>query len=136
MNQIIPYLTFPGNCRQAMIFYRDCLGGDLFFQTVRDSPASDNLSGSMQDCIVHATLSIGTVIINGSDMVGDNGLIRGNAVSMLINCSSEHEIRELFKNLSAGGCASHPLETTHWGALFGGLTDRYKNCWLLNYSGK
>jgi PhnB protein len=33
-----------------------------------------------------------------------------------------------------GGTADHPLENTFWGALFGGLTDKFGNHWLLNYS--
>ncbi len=34
MTQIHSYLTFSGNCREAMTFYRECLGGILMLQTV------------------------------------------------------------------------------------------------------
>jgi len=34
-----PYLNFDNNCREAMNFYKDCLGGELFFQTVGEMPA-------------------------------------------------------------------------------------------------
>jgi PhnB protein len=66
-------------------------------------------------------------------MVGDNGLVRGNSVSLMLNCSSEEEIKECYQKLSAGGQQTHPLELTFWGALFGNLTDKYGNHWLLHY---
>jgi PhnB protein len=66
-------------------------------------------------------------------MVGDNALVRGNAVSLMLNCSSEEEIKECYLKLSAGGQQTHPLELTFWGALFGNLTDKYGNHWLLHY---
>jgi PhnB protein len=40
MTQINSYLTFNGNCQEAMIFYQKCLGGELTFQTVGESPLS------------------------------------------------------------------------------------------------
>ena len=41
-----------------------------------------------------------------------------------------------YKKLSKDGEQTHPLENTFWGALFGGLTDKYGNHWLLNYDKK
>jgi PhnB protein len=69
----------------------------------------------------------------GSDMVSEQGLIKGNAVSLCINCSSEKEIKTFYEKLSSGGKKDHPLENTFWGAVFGDLTDKYGNHWLLNY---
>jgi PhnB protein len=38
MTQINAYLTLNGNCREAMTFYKECLGGELTMQAVEDSP--------------------------------------------------------------------------------------------------
>jgi PhnB protein len=54
----------------------------------------------------------------------------------MLNCSSEEEIRTWYKKLSDEGQATHPLEDTFWGALFGDLTDKYGNNWLLHYDRK
>lgn len=136
MTQINSYLTFSGNCRQAMNFYRECLGGELMLQTIGESPMADKMPTSMKDLILHSTLSRGGLVLMGSDMVPDHGLIKGNAVSMSLNCSSEEEIEMFYRKLSEGGKADHPLEDTFWGALFGDLTDRFGNHWLLNYERK
>jgi PhnB protein len=127
------YLTFSGNCREAMTFYKDCLGGELSVQTIGQSPLSSKMPQQMKDCILHASLTRDSLVLMGSDMVPDAGLVKGNAVSLILQCNSEEEIRHTYSALASNGKATHPLETTFWGALFGGLTDKYGNHWLLNY---
>ncbi len=133
MTTINAYLTFSGNCREAMTFYKRCLGGDLKLQTIGQSPMAEKMPQQMKDCILHATLTKNELVLMGSDMVADDGLVRGNGMSMVLNCSSEEEIRDRYEALSAGGKATHPIEVTFWGALFGGLTDKFGNHWLLHY---
>jgi PhnB protein len=134
MAQINSYLTFSGNCREAMQFYKDCLGGELVLQTVGESPLADKMPQQMRDCILHSTLTKGSLIIMGSDMVPQSGLIKGNAVSLSLTCDSEEEIKTSYQNLCTGGTADHALEDSFWGALFGDLTDKYGNHWLLSYN--
>ncbi len=133
MTRINSYLTFNGNCREAMTFYKNCLGGELYLQTIAESPMAEQMPQNMKDCILHATLTNGDLILMASDMVSETGFIKGNAVSLMLNCSSEEEIKRFYKKLSSGGRATHPLENTFWGALFGGLTDKFGNHWLLNF---
>lgn len=136
MTHVNSYLTFSGNCREAMTFYQECLGGELVFQTVSESPLFDQMPKQMKDCILHATLTKAALTLMGSDMVPESGLVKGNSVSLFINCDSEEEIKTLYKALSKGGHSDHPLEDTFWGALFGDLTDKFGNHWLLNYNRK
>lgn len=134
--QIHSYLTFGGNCREAMTFYQDCLGGELILQTIGESAFSKKMPKQMKECILHSTLTKETLVLQGSDMVPQNGLIKGNTVSLSLNCSSEEEIKMVYEKLSADGTANHPIENTFWGALFGDLTDKYGNHWILNFSKK
>ena len=133
MTQINSYLTFNGNCSEAMTFYKNCLGGELSFQKIGESPLADKMPSKMKDCILHSTLTNGALVIMASDMVGEKGLIKGTAVSLMLNCSSEEETRDFYANLSAGGEQNHPLEVSFWGALFGDLTDKFGNQWLLHF---
>lgn len=133
MAQINSYLTFSGNCREAMIFYKECLGGELYLQTVGESPLSEKIPPQMKDYILHATLTNGKLVLQGSDMTPQAGLIKGNNVSLSLNCSSEAEIKNFYAKLSANGKAGHPLEDAFWGAIFGDLTDKYGNHWLLSF---
>ena len=133
MTQINSYLTFNGNCREAMSFYKDCLGGELALQTIGESPLADKMPPSMKESILHAALTKDGLILMASDMVAEKGLLKGNSVSLMLNCSSEEEIRSSYASLANGGVADHPLEDSFWGALFGDLTDRYGNHWLLHF---
>lgn len=131
--QLHAYLSFNGNCREAMLFYQHCLGGELSFQTVEASPLSEKMPAAMRNCILQATLTNGKLVLMASDLVSNQGLIRGNAVSLTLSCNSEDEIRNCYAKLSDGGAASHPLENNFWGVLFGDLRDKYGNHWILHY---
>lgn len=133
MGQVNTYLTFSGNCREAMEFYKDCLGGELSIQTIGESPLADKMPANMKEYILHATITKDSMLIMGSDMVADSGLIKGNSVSLCLHCNSEDEIRNSYKKLVSGGNADHVIEISFWGALFGDLTDKYGNHWLLIY---
>jgi len=132
MARINPYLNFNDNCREAMNFYKDSLGGELTIITVGESPMAAQMPPAMKDSILHASLKIGDNMLMGSDMRRKQ-LTDGDTVSLSLNCSSEEEIRTCYKKLSSGGKADHPLENTFWNAIFGDLTDKFGNHWLLNY---
>ncbi len=136
MNRIITYLTFNGNCREAMTFYKDCLGGDLEFQTIGESPLCEKLPPKMKKKILHATLHKEGYIIMATDLVGEEGLIKGNDVSILIECSSKKEMKTFYSKLSLGGKTIHPIDNTFGGTIFGGLKDKYNNNWLLHCTEK
>lgn len=133
MKQINTYFTFSGNCREAMSFYKQCLGGELMLQTIGDSPMAERMPPRMKECILHSSLKTDAFVLMGTDMVPETGRIKGNTVSQIIECSSEKELRTVYKKLVDGGKPEHPLEDTFWGALFGCLTDKFGNHWLLNY---
>lgn len=133
MANINTYLTFNGNCREAMQFYKECIGGELMLQPIGESPMSDKMPTQMKNAILHATLTNGDLVLLASDMVSPKGLIKGNNISLTLNCNTEASARELYEKLSEGGEKDHPLENTFWGALFGDLTDKYGNHWLIHY---
>lgn len=133
MSSINSYLRFNGNCKEVMSFYKDCLGGELTMQKVGESPMAHNMPQQMQDKIMHATLKNDGFTIMASDLCDERGLIKGNNVSLMLDCDSEQQIRNTYERLSEGGKKTHPLEKTFWNALFGDLTDKFGINWLMNY---
>jgi PhnB protein len=132
MSRIASYFTFNGNCKEVMNSYKACLRGELYFQTVGESPLTEKLPQTMKDYILQATLKKGNILLMGTDMT-DNNLVKGNTTATLIDCTSKDEVNAYYANLSEGGNHMHPLEETFWGGLFGGVTDRYGNRWLFHY---
>ncbi len=130
--QLNVYLSFQGNCREAMQFYQDCLGGELILQTVKESPMAAQWPVYVQDDILHASLIHDQLVLLGSDMGGRGGLVQGNTISLSLQCSSEEEIERFFSNLSLGGKVTHALHSFYDGSI-GALTDRYGMNWVLKY---
>lgn len=136
MAQLIPNLRFNGaKCREAMQFYKHCLGGDLDFMTVKGSPMEAKMPPETHNLIMHSTLTNKKLTLMGSDMMRDKATV-GDNVSLCLECESEKEIKDLFAKLSEGGKVFMPLEDQFWGALFGVLTDKYGVEWMLNWMKK
>ena len=133
MSQIIVYMNFNGNCREAMKFYQECLGGELILNTVGESPMASQMPAGEKDKILHSQLENKGIILMGSDMMGPGGFFEGNTVSLMLDCSSEEEINRYFSALSSGGKINMPLEKTFWAERFGAFTDKFGKSWMLNY---
>lgn len=133
MTQINAYLNFNGNCREAMSFYNECLGGELTIQTVEGSPIEAQCGSAMRDKVLHASLAKDGLLLMGSDMIGPEGYHQGTNFSLSLNCSSEEEINSFYSRLSEEGNIIDPLREQFWGALFGVLTDKFGIRWMFHY---
>ena len=133
MTQIFAYIHFEGNCREAMTFYRDCLGGELNMQTVEGSAIEGKCTYSMKDKILHASLAKGAMLVMASDCSLPGGIAYGNNVALSVNCSSEEEINRFYNKLSEGGEIIDPLKTQFWGATYGVISDKFGIRWMFNY---
>lgn len=129
MDQMVTYLTFNGNCREAMEFYQQCLGGELRLQTLEDTPKVEGFPKPFKKYVVQASLRKDNILLLATDMT-DGRLIRGNAVSILLEVTDRERLEAYYQGLKQGGTKVYPLDRTHWGDLFGGLEDRYGNQWL------
>ena len=134
MAQLIPYLNFNGKCRQAMTFYKACLGGELTLVKISESPMAAQMPSEMGALILHSQLTTKNgIILRGSDMMGKN-LVNGNAIMLCIDCHTDKETTTIFSKLSAGGHIITPLHQTFWGATYGELTDKFGFIWMFNYT--
>ena len=135
MAQINAYLTFNGNCREAMMFYKECLGGELSLQIVGGSPIESEMPRESKQKILHSSLVNDNLVLLASDIVEKDKLIKGNTISLSLNCTSEEEIQSYFSKLSEGGQIAHPLHQFFAGTM-GALTDKFEKDWLLYYENK
>jgi PhnB protein len=135
MAQINAYLTFNGNCREAMTFYQQCLGGELRLQTVGGSPMEDQMPSEAKQKILHSSLTKDNLVLLASDISEKGKLVKGNSISLSLHCNSEEEIISVFAKLASGGQVAHPLHHFFAGTM-GALTDKYEKDWLLYYEKK
>jgi len=135
MAQLVPYLHFKGNCREAMTFYSDCLGAKLNLMTVGESQMAAQMPKEMHGNILHATLEKDGFVLMASDMVLPGGGVPGNALTLCLVCKSKAEIETLFSKLAAGGNVTTPLKEEFFGT-FGDLTDKYGFDWMFQFDSK
>lgn len=133
MANLQAYLTFNGNCREAMLFYKKCLGGRLTLQTIDTVKKNQSVPTSVKNAIVHARLKNKFFVLQGTDLVDEGPLQKGNSISLILECDSKAEMKKYFIKLSHKGKKSlEPMLTSH-GTLLASLTDQFGMRWLLNF---
>lgn len=127
---LVPYLTFNGDCREAMEFYQAVLGGELTMQTFGESgmPAPDEA----KDRIIHADLKNEALSFMASDGPPDQTVKMGENVHMSLGGSDETKLTGYFDRLAAGGSVDMALEKQFWGDAFGMLTDKFGVHWMVS----
>lgn len=124
-----PYLSFDGNCREAMEFYRDALGGELTVSTFGemgdDSPAKDN--------VMHARLETKDgYTLMASDLPPGMEHKPGENISISISGDDADALRGYWSRLSEGGTVTMELEKQIWGDEFGACVDRFGINWMVD----
>ncbi|MES2616721.1 MAG: VOC family protein [Bacteroidota bacterium] len=132
MATINVYLTFNGNCREAMLYYKRCFGGLLTLETVKGSPMESSWPKQTHNNILHAQLVSDAITILGSDMIEQDGLTVGNNVTLALVCKTDFEIENYFIKLSHEGTIKYPLHDFYGGKI-GGIIDKFGIHWLLKF---
>src|SRR4051812_48360470 len=127
-----PYLTFDGNCGDAMRFYQQVLGGKLQMHTVGDSPGGDQAPVEARSRIMHAHLDLGDRVLMASDDMRGGPYEGMKNISLSLHYSSTGEAKRIFEALAEGGNVTMPFQKTFWAEGFGMAVDRYGTPWMVN----
>lgn len=127
------HLSFPGNCREAMTFYQQVIGGVLEAMiTYGETPAASEVPPEMADRIVHASLNIRGRRLMGADMTCDSHqTMQGSCVHLEFD--RLERAAEVFDQLQQGGKVFMPFSETFWAKRFGMVTDRFGTHWMIGY---
>jgi PhnB protein len=131
MKEIIAYVTFDGNCREAMTFYKKCFGAELYLMPFSEAPFDS--PPDAKDRIMHASLTKDHTLLMASDGMPGTNVQQGNNFSLNISCESLQEIESLFAALGEKGEVTMPLQETFWAARFGVLKDQFGINWIFNF---
>ena len=130
MLAVNPYISFQGNCREAIEFYKAALGGDvLFIQTMGESPMA-NMGPPAN--IMHCTIKVGDSTIMMCDNPRPDAAAGDGNISLAIGLNDPERAKELFGNLADGGSVIMPLGKTYWAEAFGMVTDKFGVKWMVN----
>lgn len=125
------YLTFNGNCEEAINFYKNILGGEIITkQTFGESPMPSE--ENWKNKIMHVHYKADGIELMASDSMPEQPVNAGSNISLSINLTDEAEQTKIFNALAEGGKVTMPLADQFWGARFGMLTDKFGYHWMLN----
>lgn len=135
------YVNFPGTTEEAMNFYRSVFKTEFIngIQRFGDIPAGTDqppLSESVKKLVLHVELPLlGGHVLMATDSTKEMGftVTSGNNMHIMVEPDSRNETERIFKELSAGGSITQPLQDMFWGSYYGSFTDRYGINWMLNY---
>ena len=129
-SRLNPYLTFNGNAREAMEFYKSVLGGDLRVNTFGEFGAPDP---ALKDKVMHAMLTMpdGNALM-ASDTAPGMDYNPGNTITVSLSGTPDGNLHDIWSKLADGATITIPLEKQMWGDEFGQLTDRFGVPWMVN----
>lgn len=132
-SRLNPYITFAGDARQAMEFYKDVFGGTLALNTYGEFGQKDT---PMADKIMHGMLEAPNgFTLMGADTPTDDHR-PGNNISVSLSGDDDAELRGYWEKLSDGATVTVPLDKQMWGDVFGMCTDRFGITWMVNIAGQ
>jgi len=126
---VTPYLSFSGNCEEALNFYASILGGKVAgLNLFAGSPMEFEVPANFKNKIMHGSVTSPLGTLMGAD--SSRPLGNGNRISLSITPSAADGDR-IFGRLADGGDVIMPLQEVFWGGHFGVVTDRYGFTWML-----
>ncbi|MHB0754698.1 VOC family protein [Polaribacter sp. M15] len=128
--RVQPYLTFNGNCNEALNFYSELFNAEVKNkQTYHDKKIDVPLSHRKK--LQHAELKGKGIHLMAYDASPDTPLNAGNNISISVDLNDNEEAEDVFNNLSKEGITHHEFKEREWG-YYGRCTDKYGISWMVN----
>ena len=131
------YLTFDGNCLEAMTHYADTLGGEItgVFRN-GDAPDPESRMPGGDDLVMNMGMRLKNgFLFMASDAPGQ-WYSKPQGISVAIMPESRAEFDRVHAALAEGArsVSMEPAET-FWAERFAMFTDRYGTPWMLSFAG-
>lgn len=128
---VIPYLTFYGNCEEAIRVYIGAFGGEiLYLSRWMDETASD--APELTGRVMHVEFKLGNTRMAAGDCAGRLG--ENTAIKLMIHMASMEEAQKAISVLAEGGERISPLQP-HPAPDDGGCgsvtRDRFGYAWII-----
>lgn len=129
--EVIPYLTFKGNCEEAVNAYINAFGGEIYWMSRWDEKNYDMMPEQIGK-VMHVEFNLGSTRMAGGDSV-DGGEVKTD-ISLMIHMDSEAEALHAISILAENGTILSPLKP-HPEPDDGGcgslVKDRFGYTWII-----
>ena len=128
--QLITYLNYGGNCRQAFEFYAEQLGGRIAMLMTHGEAPGGNPAPEQKDAVLHARIELGGTELLGADVPPDIFQPMRSAY-LTLRLDSSEEADRIYALLSEGGQIFMAMQETFFADRFAMLRDRFGTSWML-----
>ena len=142
--QLIPYINYPGNAKEAIAFYSQALGETTtevhLYSEFPDM--NKDLPEKWNEKVSHAVIATDGFTFMLADVIQDENHIhgmppisyKGCPIALSIGFTDAAKQQKVFDAFSVDAIKIiMPLEDTFWGARFGILFDKFGIRWMFNY---
>ncbi len=130
MQAFHPYITFDGNCEEALNFYARCLDGRIVYIQYYDEAAAFG-SEAFRSKVMHSEFKAGPVHFMACDRSSDQRVHHGTNLTLYISFDTIEKMNVIFEELSRNGKVQLAPEETIYGSTVGVLTDPFGIHWML-----
>lgn len=130
--QVNPYISYNGNCEEALKFYQKALGARIeATHRYADAPPEMPCPPDYKNKIMHARVTIDGEVLMASDAPpGHYKPAQGFSVSLQVEDPADAERR--FNALADGGSVNMPFGKTFFSKGFGMCVDKFGIPWMVN----
>jgi len=133
---VTPYLTFNGNCREALEYYADVfrLPGPepMTFGQVPPEEGS-HIPSEMKDLVMHARLIIHGTPIMFSDAIPSSPVVFGKNVTLAITSDDLEKLQREFALIRKEGRVISEFQQTFFSPAYGVVEDKFGVEWQFSY---
>lgn len=131
MEGLQPYITFLGNCEEALKYYQENLDGKIH-TLMHFEEAPMEVSEEVKKKVMHSEFKFDNYAFMAADTTPERSTSVGNNISLGLGTTNLEKTEKWFNNLAKEGTVTMPLQKTFWGATFGIVTDKYGINWMFN----
>lgn len=132
--RIEPYLSFDGNCAEALQYYTRHLGGKVAYSMkYSEAPNGGGCGPEQGDKIMHSVIVVDGHTLMGADAMSEQcPYEKPRGIALALNPATVAEAERIFAALSDGGEVQMPLSQTFWALRFGMCVDQFGIPWMVN----
>jgi PhnB protein len=132
--KISPYVSFNGNCAEAVAFYEKAFGVKAEVMRYGEAPLEDGDQApeEARNLIMHAQFEICGEMIMLCDMLPNTPARVGDNIAIMAEFDNADTAKSAFEALKEGGEVRMELQETFWSKCFGSLTDQFGVSWNIS----
>ena len=129
--KIQAYLSFKGNCQEALKYYQSIFGGSIINRQDYSDGKID-IPENYRNKLQHAELKGDQFHIMAYDASPDTPVTDGTNIQMSVDLENKEKAQNIYDKLAHQGKIQTELQKTSWGAHYARVTDQFGINWMIN----